>query len=83
MSALTQELQDLELRQLAVRQIMADSDAHASKATKLGQNFAETYPQEFADYNAANTEYHANADRIEELKRLIQEEEDEPRPIEE
>lgn len=80
MSALTDELQTLELRQLAVKQIMADSDNHASQAIKLGKNFEENYPEEYEAYTTARAEYHTNADRIEELKELIKQEEEQPRP---
>lgn len=61
----TQEkINELEARQLALSNIMASSDAHASKCTKLGLSFAETYPDDLAAYEAAREEYNTNEESL-------------------
>ncbi len=50
----------LESRQLELTRIMSASDAHAAKCAKLGLSFAETYPEDLAEYQAANDEYNSN-----------------------
>lgn len=57
----TQEkINELEARQLVLSNTMASSDAHASKCTKLGLSFAETYPDDLAAYESAREEYNSN-----------------------
>jgi len=70
----------LESRQLELRAIMADSDAHASRCQKLGLNFAENYPDELCAYQNANAEYHVHADALVELYEQLRREEEEQRP---
>lgn len=55
-----QRINKLESRQLALRAIMASTDEHAAKCTKLGTSFRETYPEDFMLYEAANKEYNKN-----------------------
>lgn len=57
-------LRQLNERQLQLAATMSQSDAHASKCIKLGLNFAETYPNDYAAYTAAREEYNANEDEI-------------------
>lgn len=47
---------------------MSQSDAHASKCIKLGLNFADTYPEDYAAYTAAREEYNANEAKMTELE---------------
>ncbi len=56
----TEQIATLESRQLELLKAMRQSDAHASKCTKLGKSFAEEYPEEHAAYAAANDEYNGN-----------------------
>lgn len=66
-----EQLNALESRQLELQAIMAKSDAHASKCTKLGLKFNEAYPSDLAEYQVANQEYNANEIQIEALKAEI------------
>lgn len=50
----------LQSRQLTLRAIMASSDERAAKCMKTGVSFRETYPDDFARYEAANAEYNRN-----------------------
>lgn len=50
----------LQSRQLTLRAIMASSDERAAKCIKTGVSFRETYPDDFARYEAANAEYNRN-----------------------
>lgn len=61
-------LRQLNERQLQLAAIMSESDAHASKCIKLGLNFSETYPEDYAAYTAAREEYNQNEERIAELE---------------
>lgn len=79
---LHEELSALQTRQLELANIMAASDAHASKCTKLGLNFAETYPDDLTEYEAAREEYNENEVRIAEIEAEIEREEAEPIPEE-
>lgn len=74
-----EQISALESRQLELRAIMADSDAHASKCQKLGLVFSEKYPDELAAYEAANTEWHANDVELAELYEKLREEEEKER----
>lgn len=49
-----EQLNALESRQLELQAIMAKSDAHASKCAKLGLKFNQAYPDDLAEYQAAN-----------------------------
>lgn len=66
-----QEIQDkinaLESQQLALQTVMASSDAHAAKCTKLGLSFQTEYPDEFTEYSAARVEYNDNEAILAEL----------------
>ena len=55
-----QQINTLQSRQLELRAIMARSDGRASKCFKEGVSFRENYPEDFAQYEAANAEYNAN-----------------------
>lgn len=55
-----QQINELQSRQLELRAVMAQSDDRASKCFKSGVSFRETYPEDFAQYQAANEEYNAN-----------------------
>lgn len=62
-----QFINELESRQLSLRAIMASSDERAAKCFKNGTSFRETYPEDFARYEAANAEYNRNERMLEEL----------------
>lgn len=47
---------------------MASSDERASKCVKNGVSFRETYPEDFAQYEAANTKYNENEQKLAELE---------------
>lgn len=55
-----QQINELQSRQLELRAIMASSDDRAAKCVKNGVPFRETYPDDFARYEAANAEYNDN-----------------------
>lgn len=69
-----ENIQSLEERQVALEAIMRKSDAHASKCAKLGLKFKATYPDEFAEYEAAREEYNANETTLETLRKEAAEE---------
>lgn len=69
---MTPRINELESRQIALSNIIASSDAHASKCSKLGLDFGRTYPDDLKAYKAAIEEYNKNE---EELIRLKAEEE--------
>ena len=62
------KIQDLEAAQIALLKVMAESDAHASKCVKLGKDFKETYPEDYARYTEAREKYNSNEQKIGELK---------------
>lgn len=66
-----EQLNALESRQLELQAIMEKSDAHASKCSKLGLKFNQEYPDDLAEYQAANAEYNTNESRIKALKAEI------------
>lgn len=70
-----EELRTLESRQVELLATMQKSDAHALKCTKLGLNFAETYPNDEAEYIAAREEFNSNEASIVLLKQEIADEE--------
>ena len=55
-------------QQLNLLSVMAKSDAHASKCSKLGFVFSDEYPEEYAEYCSAREQYNANQERITELE---------------
>lgn len=68
------QINALESRQLELRAVMASSDERASKCFKSGVSFRETYPEDFARYEAANAEYNANERTLAELQRQAERE---------
>lgn len=54
----------LQSENLGLQSVMAKSDAHAAKCAKLGLSFAEAYPADLAEYNAAADKFHANEAEI-------------------
>ena len=69
----------LESRQLELRAIMADSDAHASICQKLGLSFAENYPDELDAYRKANDAFNVHETELAELYAQLKREEEEER----
>lgn len=67
-----QQLRELESQQIALLSVMQKSDAHALKCTKLGLSFAETYPDDEAEYVAAREQYNLNEETIQNLQNKIQ-----------
>lgn len=65
---LQQQINEMESRQLELRAAMASSDDRASKCFKSGVSFHETYPEDFARYEAANEEYNANEIALAKLR---------------
>jgi hypothetical protein len=63
-----QQINELQSRQLELRAIMASSDERAAKCVKNGTSFRETYPEDFAQYEAANAEYNDNELVLAELQ---------------
>ena len=63
-----QQINELQSRQLELRAIMASSDERAAKCFKNGTSFRETYPDDFARYEAANTEYNRNEQTLAKLE---------------
>lgn len=52
-----EQIRSIESQMLALKDIMAKSDAHASRCIKLGLSFEETYPDDVPVYQAANKSY--------------------------
>lgn len=67
MENIQDQINALESRNLALQSVMASSDAHAAKCTKLGLSFQTEYPDEFAEYSAARVEYNDNEVTLAEL----------------
>ena len=63
-----QQINELQSRQLELRAIMASSDERAAKCFKNGTSFRETYPDDFARYEAANAEYNRNEQTLAKLE---------------
>lgn len=61
------QINALESRQLELQAVMASSDAHAAKCTKLNKKFSTQYPEEHAAYLEANEEYNRNEEALVEL----------------
>ena len=70
------QISELEGRQQELMLTMTQSDAHASKCVKLGVQFAEVYPDEFAAYGMANKEYNDNEVKLAELYEIKKQEEE-------
>lgn len=62
-----EEIQRLEERQLELLSVMRRSDDHAAKCAKLGRSFEHDYPEDYAEYTAANSEYNDNETKMAEL----------------
>lgn len=84
---IVRRIDELESENLGHLATMEKSDAHANKCSKLGVSFAETYPEDLAEYNAANAKYNENEAEIarlkDELAAMPEEESPEPVPEEE
>ena len=68
------KLQSLKERLEIARVRMTSSDGKAAKCAKKGISFAETYPEDFAEYIAANDEYNAIERNIAEIEAIEAEE---------
>lgn len=62
--------QELHEKQLQLAAVMSESDAHASKCIKLGLNFQEAYPADYAVYTAAREQYNANEEELAKLEEI-------------
>ena len=71
---ISEQIGELESRQLVLSNIMASSGGHAAKCAKLDLDFKTTYPADLAEYEAANVEYNSNESAIAELKVQITDE---------
>ena len=60
---------------LELASIMSKSDAHASKCTKLGISFKDTYPNEYDEYVKAREDYNDLENEIIALESVEDEEE--------
>lgn len=67
-------LQRLNEEQLALMSTMSQSDAHASKCIKMGLNFQEEYPEDYAKYSAARIKYNENEAEIARIEAIEVEE---------
>lgn len=63
-------LRQLGEQQLQLAAVMSESDAHASKCIKLGLNFQEAYPDDYAAYTAAREQYNANEEELAKLEEI-------------
>ena len=77
-----EELSQLQARKVALLTIMQKSDAHAAKCSKLGVDFQTEYPDDYAEYVAANEEYQTVEQQINNLEFEISLEDEEPAPVE-
>mgnify|MGYP003325365362 CR=1 FL=1 len=77
-----EELSQLQARKVALLTTMQKSDAHAAKCAKLGNDFQTEYPDDYAEYVAANEEYQTVEQQINNLEFEISLEEEEPAPAE-
>ncbi len=71
-----EELSQLQARKVALLTTMQKSDAHAAKCAKLGMEFAQEYPDDYAEYVDANKEYQEVERRINNLEFEISVEEE-------
>ena len=73
-------LQRLNEEQLALMSTMSQSDAHASKCIKMGLNFQEEYPEDYAKYSTARIKYNENEAEIARIEAIeVEEDTIEPR----
>jgi len=80
--SIVRRIDELESENLGHLATMAKSDAHAAKCSKLGLSFAETYPEDLAEYRTANATLNANEEEIARLKEeLANLPEEEPEPV--
>lgn len=63
-------------RRRALKALMASSDKDLMKCMKFGLSFAETYPEEYSEYIAANEEYNDLGERIAALREQLKAEEE-------
>ncbi len=77
-----EELSRLQARKVALLTTMQKSDAHAAKCSKLGVDFQTEYPDDYAEYVAANEEYQTVERQINNLEFEISLEDEEPAPAE-
>lgn len=77
-----EELSRLQARKVALLTTMQKSDAHAAKCSKLGVDFQTEYPDDYAEYVAANEEYQTVERQINNLEFKISLEDEEPAPAE-
>lgn len=63
-----EELSRLQARKVALLTTMQKSDAHAAKCSKLGVDFQTEYPDDYAEYVAANEEYQTVERQINNLE---------------
>ena len=63
-----EELSQLQARKVALLTTMQKSDAHAAKCAKLGNDFQKEYPDDYAEYVAANEEYQTVERQINNLE---------------
>ena len=77
-----EELSRLQARKVALLTTMQKSDAHAAKCSKLGVDFQTEYPDDYAEYVAANEEYQTGERQINNLEFEISLEDEEPAPAE-
>lgn len=63
-----EELSRLQARKVALLTTMQKSDAHAAKCSKLGVDFQTEYPDDYAEYVAANEEYQTVEQQISNLE---------------
>lgn len=73
-----EELSRLQARKVALLTTMQKSDAHAAKCAKLGIDFQTEYPDDYAEYVAANEEYQTVEQQINNLEFEISVEDEEP-----
>lgn len=65
-----QQINELQSRQLELRAIMASSDERAAKCVKNGASFRETYPDDFARYEAAKCRIQPKRTELAELEAM-------------
>lgn len=70
-----EKIEALKSRNNELMKIMAKSDAHDCKCHKMNLSFQETYPEDYAEYVAANKEYNGNEAEIARLEAVAREEE--------
>lgn len=71
--SIVRKIGELESDNLGLLARMEKSDAHAAKCSKLGISFAETYPDDLAEYKDAAEKYNANEAEISRLKNELAE----------